>query len=217
MDELYSAAAKMRPCVVADPFNDPDDGEVFAVVYAIQVVRMIEPWLVRGVLRRSRLGPPMLRRVAVEPFLVDPPWEVTGEVVRSLNFASIRNEALTRLSALTTVHAITSKTSGVSAWSSQQIEAVERAAANPPKASGPSRGYPIDHFRRIAIRYLELVAEGRRDVAKALAEEEGIKRETARGWLRKATTLGMLGPGRPGHAGREPGPNLYRTEEKDDG
>jgi hypothetical protein len=203
MDELLKAATKLKPCVTAEPFDDPDDADVFAAVYAIQPVKG-EPWLVRGVLRHNSPGPPLLRRVAVEHFLVDDGREVTGEVVRSLNLASIRNEALARLSALSTVATVTRKVGGVSAWSEQQIEAIDDAT-----------GHSIHHYRRIAIRYLERVAEGRRDVLKALAEEEGVKRETVRGWLRKATSLGLLTSGTQGRAGREAGPNLYRKEHND--
>jgi hypothetical protein len=65
-----------------------------------------------------------------------------------------------------------------------------------------------DHYRRIALRYLEILEE-RRDVLVALAQEESVPRETIRDWVRKATELGFLGPGTPGRAEQRPGPNLY--------
>jgi hypothetical protein len=91
------------------------------------------------------------------------------------------------------------------------------AAAQRPLNRG-RHGYPDDHYRRIALRYLKLVEE-RRDVLVALAQEESeglgrdVPRETVRDWVRRATELGFLLPGTPGRASKRPGPNLYRKDD----
>jgi hypothetical protein len=83
------------------------------------------------------------------------------------------------------------------------------------------RAKPTEHYRRIALRYLELLKQGQRHVLKALAAEESeregraVPRETVRDWVRKATKLGYLTPGIQGRASARPGPELYRKEKGD--
>jgi hypothetical protein len=77
------------------------------------------------------------------------------------------------------------------------------------------KGYPADHYRRIAFEYLDLQSQGvGRGIQRRLAEQQDPQRQwqTIRDWLAKATELGFLTKGTPGRAGREPGPNLYREE-----
>lgn len=77
------------------------------------------------------------------------------------------------------------------------------------------KGYPPDHYRRIAFEYLDLQAQGvGRGIQKRLAEQQDPPRQwqTIRDWLARATEFGFLTPGTPGRAGRNPGPNLYREE-----
>ena len=67
------------------------------------------------------------------------------------------------------------------------------------------RGYPDDHYRRIALAYLDLQRQGvSRGIQKRLAEQEGRPWQTIRDWLRIATEKGFS-PREPGegrsHAG----------------
>jgi acyl-CoA reductase-like NAD-dependent aldehyde dehydrogenase len=97
------------------------------------------------------------------------------------------------------------------------VEDVERAEQAAKQATKPARGRrakPREHYQRIALRYLDL-ASRRRDVLVALADEEGVPRETVRDWVRKATKLGFLAPGRPGRAETRRGPMLNPKEEHD--
>lgn len=78
------------------------------------------------------------------------------------------------------------------------------------------RGYPDDHYRRIALAYLDLQREGvSRGIQQRLAEQEGRQPETIRDWLHIATKKGFLSPGKRGRAGRVPGPYLYAEPEKE--
>lgn len=72
------------------------------------------------------------------------------------------------------------------------------------------RGYPEDHYRRIALAYLELQRQGvGRGIQQRLAEQEDRPWQTIRDWIHGATERGFLTPGKPGRAGRLPGPRLY--------
>jgi hypothetical protein len=77
------------------------------------------------------------------------------------------------------------------------------------------RGYPEDHYRRIALAYLALQQQGVRGSPVRLAQDEStparpVAWQTMRDWIHRATELGFLSPGSPGRAGRSPGPNLYK-------
>lgn len=103
----------------------------------------------------------------------------------------------------------------------QRARALAEAAAGLTLRRGRT-GYPDDHYRRIALRYLDLQREGiGRGINKRIAELETkhlgrhVARETARDWISGATKRGFLAPGKQGRAGREPGPNLYRPNEQD--
>lgn len=201
--------------IVAVDYTQSGDTRVFGAVFAIQHLEG-EPWLVRGVLREGDEGPPILTRIAVEHFS-DPNREVGGAIMRDIRFAEIRDRALVRLRER--------------AWSLAHIKAappatVDAAHAAAKKAArkiavGPHGAYPTDHYRYIAERYLALVASGRRDIHRALCEEESerlrepIGRERMRDWVRKATELGFLESGRRGFVGRLPGPNLRREGRSD--
>ncbi len=76
------------------------------------------------------------------------------------------------------------------------------------------RGYPDDHYRRIALAYLDLQAQGvSRGIQLRLAEQEHVAVETIRDWLHLATKKQLLSPGTPGRAGRTPGRRLYAEQE----
>jgi hypothetical protein len=79
------------------------------------------------------------------------------------------------------------------------------------------RGYPDDHYRRIALAYLDLQRHGvSRGIQKRLAEQEGRPWQTIRDWLRIATEKGFLTKGTKGRAGRMAGPHLYEaTQQKE--
>jgi hypothetical protein len=217
------SAFKPPPWVEADHFPDETDQHVFGAVLGVWLVRD-QPWLVRGVLRSVEDGPPVLARVAVEHFADPPTKEVTGSVMREINFATIRNLALDRLRerglAIGFLHE-----SGVAIFDSYRANVMQAAdeAAKHKLARGPHGGYPAEHYRHIARRYLALVRSGRRDVQRALCEEESerlgelIKRERMREWVKKATQMGFLAPGERGKAGRHPGPNLNQPKEDNDG
>lgn len=72
------------------------------------------------------------------------------------------------------------------------------------------RGYPDDHYRRIAFAYLALQdQEWSRGLLGELARQENRPRETIRDWVHRAGELGFLAGATPGRAGRLPGPRLY--------
>jgi hypothetical protein len=83
------------------------------------------------------------------------------------------------------------------------------------------RGYPDDHYRRIAFDYLALQQERgtSRGLLEALAEkvrteESTPARETIRDWVHEARRRGFLSPTTPGRGGATPGPNLYIDKEE---
>jgi hypothetical protein len=179
-----------------------------------------KPWLISGVLRRTEEGPPILSELSVEPGSEDV-VEVTGTVLRGIPVAIIRERVLGWPGPIAKTREIMAATGGwnVTAEDVKRAKRVAAAAARQPLNRG-RRGYPHDHYRRIALRYLALLEE-RRDVLVGLAQEESdllgkaVPRETVRDWVRRATELGFLVPGTPGRASNRPGPNLYKKEEDD--
>jgi hypothetical protein len=77
------------------------------------------------------------------------------------------------------------------------------------------KGYPHEHYRRIALRAVELFGEGHRDVLARLTDEEGKPYQTVRDWIHRARSLGFLAPTKQGRADFRPGPNLYPKEKED--
>jgi hypothetical protein len=83
------------------------------------------------------------------------------------------------------------------------------------------RGYPELHYRRVAIKYLQLCgANGPRRINQALAEWLGIQlgyevsNATAASHVHTARQRGFLGPTKPGRANCEPGPRLLEEGPK---
>jgi hypothetical protein len=81
------------------------------------------------------------------------------------------------------------------------------------------KGYPDDHYRRIAFAYLDLLKQGiSRGILRSLATQEGkragraVPVETVRDWVHQARLRGFLTKGSPGRAGGAPGPRLYGQE-----
>src|SRR4051794_16755005 len=211
LDQLARAARSPRRMPYggggAIDWHDPEDALVFGAVFAVQHISG-EPWLVCAVIRQSDGGPPVLSRVKIE-HCNDPGHEVTGAIVREIRFGTIRDKALVRLrergANLAAMTAILPKP-----WVVAAQDAAEKAGRGK-IAAGAHGAYPPDHYRHIAERHLALVADGRRDVLKALCEEESVRldeligRERMRDWVKKATRLGYLEPGQPGRVGRRPG------------
>lgn len=165
-----------------------------------------EPWLIRGVLRLE--GPPVLSFVAVEHF-PDGELEPTGYVLRSLRLPEIRNRAAGLLRSFPAV--LEGKKILGYVPASREEAWARRIAGGPPLKRG-RKGYPDEHYERIAHRYLEL-AETRRDVIKRLAEEEKRPYHTVRGWIARCVQKKLLAPAKKqGAAGYRPGPDLDRRE-----
>jgi hypothetical protein len=209
---LETPAEDDWPVVVAQPLTDPHDEAVIAELAAGTLVDG-EPWLVRAVLRRDPKGPPFVARLSVEHFPVDD-VEVTGTVLRALPLARIRDLALAWLIPVALAREAMAEVGG---WG-ETPESAQRAREAADEAAKPKpgrRALPREHYAGIAARYLEHLEDGRRNVLVVLAEEEGVPRETVRDWVRKATKLGFLAPGKPGRAEKRPGPNLYRKDDDD--
>lgn len=169
-----------------------------------------EPWLVRGVLRFEG-GPTILTRVAVDHLAGS--LEVTRFVLARVRLGEIRNRATGLLRIAPDV--LEGKVFlGYEAPAGEEQWAKRVSKANPPRRG--RKGSPIEHYERIARRYLELADSGRRDVVKTLAEEEQRPYQTVRGWLARCRDLELLAAAsKQGRAESRPGPNLYRKEKED--
>jgi hypothetical protein len=208
------------PWVRAESFSDPEDDAVIAWVAAVHMIRPSEsvkreePWLIRGLLRRAEAGPPLLSRLSVEHF-PDCDLEVTGTVLRGVRVADIREDAYARLKDRPIITAALRELGGrgpspeEERWAQRVAEEARKLPLNRGR-----KGYPAEHYRRIALRCLKLYDDGRRDVLKELAAEEDRPYQTIRDWVRRARDpeLGFLAPGRQGRIDFRPGPNLYRKE-----
>jgi hypothetical protein len=199
--------------VYADAFTDPFDEAVFASVLARQDIDS-NKWLVRGVLRSAADAPPILTRVAVE-HLGAPDVEVTGAIVREVNFATIRDAALAHLRRRAQVMPLV----GVAP---ERLHEMEQAAKRAAKARGPRGAYTTQHYYQVARHLLRLQDEGHRSTLDALSDlyakqlGEEVHPERVRGWIKQATRLGFLAPGKPGVAARKPGPNYKKGDDDGD-
>lgn len=201
--------------VLARPYNDPGDRSAFAVVIAGQRI-LGEPWLVRAVLGRRAAGAPVMQRVAVE-HLFDPTQEVAGAVIRRVQFASIRDEALTflRQSAWSKKRLAEASPSLAGLFTSEVVEDANAAAIEAARGRrAPARTYTREHYRRIAEARLLLDASHRTGINAELCRVESerlgepVALERMRTWLDTATKMGYLAPGKPGVRTREAGPEL---------
>jgi hypothetical protein len=111
---------------------------------------------------------------------------------------------------------------GLQLLTADEKKAVRRAArkATPRQRRRGRPAHPDDHYREVAVAYLDLQREGfGKGILLELANREGrrlgrpVARETARDWVRGARKRGFLTSGHPGRAGAEPGPNLVQKEE----
>jgi hypothetical protein len=196
--------------VWADAFEEPDDPKafdrpdpaVFASVFARQDLDGTR-WLIRGVLRTSAAGAPILARVTIEP-LDDLELEVTGRVIRDVSFATIRDAALVHLRR---------RARAAPYVSDRRVRELERAAKVAAMTRGRRGAYTTEHYHEVARTLVRLQRNQRKntldELRKFYAEQlgEDVKGERVRGWVKEATRLGFLAPGRKGVAHREPGPN----------
>jgi hypothetical protein len=204
------------PWIIASRFKDREDEKILAAVVALHPVRpsksasQEEPWLIRAVLRAAVDSPLTLTRLSVEHFF-RPDVEVTGHVLHLIPVAEIRNRAQAWLRAKEiTLSAFAEAGEKVSAADRRWARMVAAEAGKLPLNRG-RKGYPADHYRRIALRAIDLFnVERRRDVLKALASEEERPYQTIREWIRQARDRGLLAPSKQGRTDFRPGPNLYR-------
>lgn len=231
---LRSAAVQWRrdpalvnegpPWVLAHPPTDYEkedevaaavfaDERVIAAVFAVHPIAPLErgrrePWLIRGLLRANDAGPLTLDRVTVE-HLERLAVEVTGTVLRGVPLARIRDIARSRVTTAASVREAAGDYFGP-----EDVEWARKAAREASKL--PLRrgrtGYPREHYRRIALRAGEL-ADERRDVVVALAEEEQRSYDAIKRQLVRAREFGFLPPTTQGRADFTPGPNLYRKDD----
>jgi hypothetical protein len=198
------------PFVMARPLEWSTDSDALAefvagVLIAPTPRSSSEPWQVRGLLYRDPKGPPVVGDVIVEHFPIRQAArvEVTGTVLRRVNLREIYSHAVAGLEGVLLARKVFNVTE-------DRMQPARRAVSEAAKPKRGRPGYPDEHYRRIAERYLELLSTGRLDVLVALAAEESRPRETVRDWVRKATERGYLAPGKPGRAEARPGPKLKR-------
>ena len=179
-----------------------------------------EPWLVRAALCDVQEGPPVLTQLSVEHRENPTTVEVTSNALRGLPIARIRDRANAQLrqrddgylDAIAIVGRVTSA-------ERQRARRAATAAKKLPLTRG-RKGYPDEHYRRIALRAVEIFNPdredgGRRDVLNALSDQEDKPYSTVRDWISRARELGYLVPAKQGRTDFRPGPNLYRKDSDD--
>jgi hypothetical protein len=210
-----SVLGKDPPWVTAE---GTPNGASFVAVNVVQG----ESWLVRGQLRITE-EVFVVSRVAVERFrfsdtgygarLEEGEADVTGKVVRGMRLGEIRERAVRRLQA----RGIAFEAMERSGWKLspeefEQARKLTQAARQLPLKRG-RKGYPADHYRRIALAYIDDIrAHGSRGVLARLASEEKVERSTIRDWIKRGRELGFLAPTKQGRAEASPGPSLYQKE-----
>jgi len=214
------------PFVMARPLEDLDSDAIAEFVAGDLIAptprSAPEPWQLGGVLYRDAKGPPIVGDLTVEHFRVDRKLarvEVTGTVLRGLPLGSIRDSAVDQLPSIEIGRDAMAVVDPLHVRA-KEVDQARRAAKEAGKTKPGRPGYPDEHYRRIALRYLTLV-ERHRNVLVALATEESkrlgriVPRETVRDWVRKATERGYLAPGKPGRAEARPGSKLNKKEDDD--
>lgn len=224
-----AAAGHVGPgWVVIEPFLPESDERQRdpSVTHALYVPLLLaarkngplEPWQVRGVLRTTPHGIALVR-VTVE-HLTDPDREVTKEVLLRIPVATIRAQALAKIVKRPDyLEAFASSSLPLPGeWLSEAREHAENAASEVLRRGNV--GYPDAHYKRIALRYLELRSEGHRDPIQIIAAEEtthlgrAVPPQTVRTWLRGAQKREWLAKSRRGIAGLEPGPKVRAMKEE---
>jgi hypothetical protein len=209
------------PVVFANPIGDAT-GDVFGSFAALDLIDG-EPWLVKGDLA-SVDGVALTQALTIWRWRGGSGSEVTGTVLRSVRVALIRDRALQGLRRADVAVDSYRTLLGLSALDERERELIRRAAASA-RREGLKRGrtgYPDDHYRGVALRYLELVDEGYgrqpgKGIRSRLARDYDRPPETVRDWIRRARELGFLEGGGPGRLDVRPGPNLRPREELGNG
>lgn len=75
--------------------------------------------------------------------------------------------------------------------------------AGPPRRPGP-KGWPDEHYERVAQTYREGLTLAPRSPVKYLTEQMHTSEATARRWIKTTRDKGMLGKAVPGKAGEQP-------------
>jgi hypothetical protein len=211
--------------VSAKPADDRRSGELARFLAGVLIAprpdEQLRAWQVEGVLCRDPNGPPLVCALEVRHFPLskrEPRSEVTGTILRGVPLGRIREMAFEGLAGTLEARRSMAASDLFPHVSAEDVDPAERATSETRKPRRGRRGLPDEHYRRIALRYLQLIELGRRNVLVALAEEESnraghpIPRETVRDWVRKATERGYLAPGKPGRAVARPGPKFKRKE-----
>lgn len=203
--EVLGSGDVFLPWVMAFPH---DRADCIARFVALDFVEG-EWWAARGLLADSGSRGVIVRSLTIEPWPRGSDREVTGRVLRSLRIGSIRDKALESLAWAPVTLRVAERTYGD--VSAEEKEAAARAAKSVARGAGRPggrRGYPDDHYRRIALSYLDVYKTHPRDVVAELARREGRPSATVRDWVHRARELGYLSPTKQGRGGGSPGPRL---------
>ena len=228
--------------VFVEPLPFPSDPSYVARINT----RWTDDWVLNGMLRlaEGRLVLSSLEvALSAQPADADRPRHpdevpaggVTSTVLRAIPTGRLLAQARLALIASDEVgHSIASlaehsdgATSAVAAQLAEIFrvgddEQRARAAEAAERARGAElrrgrKGYPDDHYRRIALAYLDLQSQGvTRGILDRIAEQEGRKRDTIRDWIHQAREREFLTKGTPGRAGAQPGPRLYEFDNEGD-
>lgn len=181
-------------------------------------------WIYWGELNASPSGQLTISTLSVGPWPgadstlepgADPFQGVTTDVLRALKPARIISQAVEKIRALDQTHRFLTDHYGWAEPPAQRrlLEQAAERVSRPQLRRG--RRYPDEHYRSIALLYLDLLDQGgQRKIVARLADQLDIPRTTARDWVHRARVLGYLTASRQGRAGAEPGPRL-REESSD--
>lgn len=211
LDRFPSSQAEGQLLTFARPADLPERPDILVRFYGYQLLpvsrrtRTFTGWFVTGYLARDAAGRLTSVHVAIEH--EKGLGEVTGEQLRSLRLPAICQSALGYLRRQPQWLEFLQK-SGLAMVEPADLHRAEEAAdaiADKPRRQ-PRRGE--DHYRQVALDYLEIARSGERKVLVALAERYGRPRETLRDWVHQARVLGFLEKTKSGKADPRPGPRL---------
>ena len=188
-------------------------GDIPRVFFAARETVDSLPWLVHGELIPDKeRGQLLVSRLTIEPWGHD--REVSTQLLHNLKVAPIRDKAIARIRALANrPHYVGSEDDW---WPDFPDETVVYASHSAVQQSARPRGrprkYPDEHYRSVAIQYLELYEAGQRQrILSDIGRRHGDAHpNTVRDWVNRARVpnLGYLTKGMQGRAHAEPGPRL---------
>jgi hypothetical protein len=165
-------------------------------------------WRCYGRLAVDSAGRLLISHLEIQPWVFGDDCDLSTDTMRKFPLGRWKSEVhaiLSDESKWLSTGEVASTVEG-RAWARTQAENAKELTLD----RGP-KGYPDDHYRRIALAYLDLQSQGvSRGIVRRIAEDEGRQWQTIRDWLHRATELGFLSRGAQGRAGRTPGPNLYK-------